>query len=129
MKQEKFSPQKRLNSFSYAINGLKTLWIEEHNARIHFFLAVIVILMGLYFKITMYDWMAVFFAIGFVLVTEIINTAIENISDFMSAEKDNRIKKIKDISAGAVLISAITAFIIGLLVFVPKFLILFQSGS
>ncbi|MBE8715347.1 diacylglycerol kinase family protein [Sphingobacterium hungaricum] len=129
MKQEKFSPRKRLNSFSYAINGLKTLWIEEHNARIHFFLAISVILMGLYFKITIYDWMAVFFAIGFVLVTEIINTAIENISDFISAERDNRIKKIKDISAGAVLISSITAFIIGLLVFAPKFLILFQSGS
>ena len=59
-------------------------------------------------------------AIGLVITSEIINSAIENISDFISPEKHDLIKKIKDLSAAGVLISAITAFVIGLIIFIPK---------
>lgn len=119
-KKERFSISKRIKSFSYAFNGLKALIKEEQNVWIHLLATIIVITLGWFFSISIFEWIAVIFAIGFVLVTEILNTAIENISDFISPEKNDSIKKIKDISAGAVLISAIVAFVIGLIVFVPK---------
>lgn len=122
MKHRKFSLSNRLKSFSYAFNGLKILIKEEHNARIHLFVAIVVVMAGFVFKISVNEWFAVLFAIGFVMAIELINTAIENISNIISPEKDDRIKKIKDLSAAAVLISALTALVIGLIIFIPKLL-------
>lgn len=76
--------------------------------------------MAFYFRIDVIEWVAILFAIGFVLTTEIINTALENICDLISKERNERIKTIKDLSAAAVLISAITALVIGIIVFLPK---------
>jgi len=123
MKPEKFSIKKRIKSFGYAFNGLRLLIKEEHNARVHIFATIIVIGLGWFFKISSLEWIVILFAIGFVFVTEILNTAIENISDFISPEKHNDIKKIKDLSAGAVLVASIVALVIGLIVFIPKCLI------
>ncbi|MEO5500957.1 MAG: diacylglycerol kinase family protein [Ginsengibacter sp.] len=122
MKQNKFSINKMLKSFVYAFNGLWLLLKEEQNARIHFVASVIVILAGFYFGLNAYEWMAILFSIGLVITVEIINTAIENIADFISPGKNEHIKTIKDISAAAVLISAIVAVSIGLIVFLPKLL-------
>ncbi|MBK8398010.1 MAG: diacylglycerol kinase family protein [Leptospiraceae bacterium] len=120
MNKEKFSIVKRLKSFIYALNGLKILILEEHNARIHLFAAICVVIAGIVFKISSLEWTAIIFAIGFVIALEIINSAIENMADFISPEKNEQIKKIKDLSAAAVLVGAITAFVIGLIVFIPK---------
>lgn len=120
MKQKKFSLMKRLNSFSYAFNGLKILFKEEHNFRIYFVAILGVIIASLLFKINRYEWIAITFSVGLVISFEIINSAIENIADFISPAKNEKIKRIKDLSAAAVLISAITALIIGLIVFLPK---------
>jgi undecaprenol kinase/diacylglycerol kinase (ATP) len=125
MKQQKFSTLKRLQSFKYAFNGLLVLIKEEHNARIHLFATIGVLIAGFTLKISTIEWFAVIFTCGFVLVTEIINSAIENLADFISPEKDERIKKIKDLSAAAVLVSAITALLIGLIIFIPEILNLF----
>lgn len=95
---------------------------EEHNARIHLFATVCVIIAGLFFNISMNEWIGVIFSIGLVFSLEIINSSIENIADFISPEKHEMIKKIKDLSASGVLISAITALIIGLIIFIPKIL-------
>ena len=120
MKQQRFSMLKRLESFKYAFNGLRILIKEEHNARIHLFAAICVIIAGVLLKISVYEWIAVIFSIGLVFSTEIINSSIENIADFISPEKHETIKKIKDLSASAVLISAIAALIVGLIIFIPK---------
>ena len=120
MKEEKFSIAKRLKSFTYAFAGLKVLFKEEHNARIHLFATVCVIVAGILFKISLLEWVAVAFAIGLVFSFEIMNTSVENIADFICPERDDRIKRIKDLAAAAVLVSAITAAVVGLLVFVPK---------
>jgi diacylglycerol kinase (ATP) len=120
MKEDKFSISQRLKSFHYALNGLKILIKEEHNARIHLFAAVCALIAGLLMKISSIEWIAIIFAIGFVIALEAINSAIENIADFISPRKNEQIKKIKDLSAGAVLISAITATTLGLIVFIPK---------
>ncbi len=120
MKSKKFSVKKRLKSFRYAFQGLKALLIEEHNARIHFVVAFIVVAAGVVFKLRPYEWIAVIFAIGVVITTEILNSAIENLCDFITPERNEKIKKIKDLAAAGVLISAISAGIIGLIVFLPK---------
>jgi diacylglycerol kinase len=124
MEHQKFSIIKRLKSFGFAFNGLKILVKEEHNSRIHIFATFCVLIAGFVLKLSAFEWIAVVFAIGFVITMEIINSAIENIADFVSPEKHYIIKKIKDLAAAAVLISAITSIIIGLIVFLPKILAL-----
>lgn len=119
MKQQRFSIRKRLKSFTYAFNGLRILFKEEHNARIHFIAAIGVIAFGFYFEIKNLEWLAILFSIGFVITMEIINTALENLADFVSPEKHEQIKKVKDLAAAAVFVSAVVALIVGLMVFIP----------
>jgi len=120
MKEEKFSIAKRLKSFTYAFNGLRILLREEHNSRIHLFATVCVVVAGVIFRISPLEWVAVVFAIGLVFGGEIFNSAIEDLADVVCPERDERIKKVKDLSAAAVLVSAFTALIIGLIIFIPK---------
>ena len=120
MKQKGFSISKRFKSFGYAFNGLKILIREEHNSRIHILAAMAAVIAGLFFQLSSIEWVAIVLAIGWVIALEIINSAIENLSDFVSRDQNEMIKKIKDLSAAGVLVGAITAVIIGLIVFVPK---------
>lgn len=121
-----FSLKDRLKSFSYAFSGLKTLWQEEHNFRIHIFAAILVFIAGVLFNISLIEWVAVILSIGVVLTAETINTSIEKLSDFVSPEKHETIKKVKDLAAAGVLISAATALLTGLIIFLPKLLTLFS---
>lgn len=121
----KFSIKKRLYSFRHALNGLKILIKEEHNARIHIGATVLVIIAGFLFKISPLEWIAVIFATGLVFASEILNTSIENLADFVSPDIQNRIKKVKDLAASGVLVSAITALLVGLFIFLPKIVLLF----
>ena len=122
MKSQKFSISTLVKSFGHALNGLKILFKEEYNARIHLLAAITVVIAGYFFEISTIEWIAIIFAIGLVLAMEAINSAIEGLADFVSPEKHEMIKKIKDLSAAGVLISAFAALIIGLIVFVPKLL-------
>ncbi len=120
MKESSFSVKKRLKSFGFAFNGLRILWVEEHNSRIQLVAALLVVAAGFFFKISKPEWMLVIFCVGLVFALEIVNSAIENICDFVSPEKHELIKKVKDLSAAAVLVGAITSSIIGLIIFAPK---------
>ncbi len=120
MAQEHFSLKKRIESFKYAFNGLKILVKEEHNSRVHLFAMIFVIIAGSIFDISKNEWIAVIFAVGFVTATELINSAIEYMADFIYPERHDAIKRIKDLAAGAVLISALSALLTGLLIFIPK---------
>lgn len=91
----------------------------ERNMWIHIVIAASVIILGLIVQITRLEWILIICCIGFVLVLEILNTAIENLTDLIAPDQNERAAKIKDVAAGAVLIAAITALIIGLFVFVP----------
>lgn len=119
-----FSVKARLASFKYAWRGLCLFVRQEHNAWIHCTIAVLVILAGFLFRISALEWVAVIFAIGLVLSAEALNTAIERLADTVQPQRDERIRDVKDIGAGAVLACAISAFVIGLIVFVPKLLAL-----
>ena len=120
MTNKRFSIKDRIRSFKPAFNGLKILIQEEHNSRIHVFAAVCVIIAGFVLNITAFEWRAVGFAVGLVIIIEIINSAFENIADFISPEDNEVIKKIKDLSAAGVLLSALIATGTGLIVFIPK---------
>jgi len=121
-KGHKFSLISRLESFSHAINGFKILIREEHNARIHFIAAIIVVVLGFVLQINMFEWVSIIFSIGLVFAFELINSALENLADFVSEDKHTLIKKAKDMAAGAVLSASITAFVIGVIIFLPKLL-------
>lgn len=120
MKQEKFSIKKRLRSFKYAFNGLRILIREEHNSWIHITIASLTLVAGFVLKISHSEWIAIVLCIGLVVSLELVNSAIENIADFVSPERNEEIKRIKDLSAAAVLIAAIISAIIGIIIFLPK---------
>jgi Diacylglycerol kinase len=82
---------------------------------------------GLLLGISILEWVAIIIVIGFVIALEAINSSIEKLSDFVSPEKHNQIKTVKDLSAAGVLIGAITAVIVGLLVFIPMIFALFTT--
>ena len=120
MTNNKFSISQRLKSFVYAFNGLKILLREEHNARIHLLVAMLAVVLGFVLEISQGEWLAVVLCIGLVMALELVNSAIENLADFVSPEKQELIKKTKDLAAGAVLSGAICAFVIGAIIFLPK---------
>jgi len=126
MKRNRFSIQQRLKSFQYAFNGLKTLLVEEHNARIHLFASIVVIGLAGYFQINRLEWIVILFFIALVWTAEAFNSAIENLADFVCIENHPQIKKVKDLSAAAVLIIAFAALVVGLIVFFPYLKSLFN---
>ena len=115
-----FSVKARVKSFGYAFAGIKHFLSSQHNAWIHLMGTVVVIFLAVGFHVSNSEAIALTFAVGIVWVSELFNTAIEKIMDFISVEKNQKIKIIKDLSAAAVLIAAITAAVAGCLVFIPK---------
>lgn len=122
MARNRFSWRQRGNSFRYAFEGIRALFQTEHNAWIHGAFTVVVITLAFIFKVSRLELMLLILAMAIVWITEIINTAIEKAMDFVSAEKHPKIKLVKDLAAAAVLVSAVAAFLIGLIIFLPKIL-------
>lgn len=116
---KRFSVVRRAESFTHAGRGLWVFARSTHNAWIHFSALVLAVLLGFFFHITRTEWMMLVFASGFVLAVEAFNTAIEIDIDLTSPDYHPYAKDTKDVAAGAVLISALTAAIIGALIFTP----------
>ena len=116
--------KKRLQSFGYAFRGIYSVFGTEANMKIHIGISLLVIICGIAFNISITEWMFCLLCIGLVVGAEMFNTAIENVVDLASPELHPLAGKAKDIAAGAVLICAIISVIIGLLIFVPKGLVL-----
>lgn len=114
---ERFSIVRRAKSFTYAGRGIWVFVKTTHNAWVHLFVLVLAVLLGLYFHITYIDWMLLIFAAGMVLTAEAFNTAIEIDINLTSPEYHPYAKDTKDVAAGAVLIAALTASLIGLGIF------------
>jgi diacylglycerol kinase len=108
---------KFLNSFRYAWNGLAMAFKEQLNIKIHLIIAVLVIVAGFYFNVTITEWCILIFAIALVISLELINTAIENLVDLVTLERKPLAGKIKDIAAAAVLVSAIASAVVGIIIF------------
>jgi diacylglycerol kinase (ATP) len=121
MKTENSGLQKLISSFGYACRGIYVFIQSEQNAKIHLLAAICAITAGFVLKISASEWCFIIFAIALVFVAEAINTAVEKLANQMSTEYNENIKMIKDVAAGAVLVCAIAALIIGLIIFLPKF--------
>ncbi|TSJ42407.1 diacylglycerol kinase family protein [Fluviicola chungangensis] len=119
-----FSISQRLLSFKHAFAGLRTLFSEEHNARIHLVSAIIALILGFVLRISLSEWVLLVIVIGIVFICELINTSLEALADFVSPEKHPQIKKVKDLAAAAVLISAVSALVTGIIIFLPKIITL-----
>jgi diacylglycerol kinase (ATP) len=123
-KPGKFTLKSRIGSFRYAFNGLSSLLKNEHNSRIHLVAAFIAISVAILLKISLSEWSLLIIAIGIVFVSEIINSAIETFSDLIDTEFNESIKRVKDYTAAAVLISAFIAVAVGCIIFIPKIIAL-----
>lgn len=109
----------RLKSVTYAFKGALKLISTEHSVMVQFSIGVLLSFAGFYFDITASEWLFQTLAIGLVMSVEGLNTAVEKIADFIHPEFHERIGFIKDIAAGAVFFAAITAIVIGLIIYVP----------
>ena len=119
---DSFTFSGRIRSVKFAIDGIVLMLRSQHNAWVHFAATISVVIAGGFFGITSVQWVAVIVAIVLVWVAEGLNTALELLCDVTTPEFHPIVKQAKDVSAGAVLISAIGALIIGLIVFVPYIL-------
>ncbi len=111
-----------IQSFRHALEGIKHTFQSERNFKIHTLCFTFAILCGFFFQISATKWCILLIVSGQVFAAETFNTCIEKIMDFIHPEKDIRIKYIKDMSAGAVLISACVAMIVGIILFLPPIL-------
>ncbi len=111
--------QKVLYSFKYAIQGLKYCFCTQRNMGIHAIVGIMVILLAFTLRISLTGMLFLLTAITFVMVTEILNTALEKAIDLFTSERNHLAHKAKDIAAGAVLLSSLFAVVIGLCILGP----------
>jgi diacylglycerol kinase (ATP) len=109
----------RLKSVGFAFKGAIKLITTEHSVMVQSSLVVIMSILGFYFNITKTEWLFQIFAFGLVLSIEGLNTAVEKIADFIHPDFHEKIGFIKDIAAGSVFFAAITAVVIGLVIYIP----------
>lgn len=106
--------------FADAWRGLATVFRTEWNFRVHLGVLVVVVVAGFAFGLERWEWCAVLAVAALVLVTEAFNTALEYFADTVHPEVDPGIRKTKDAGAGAVLVAAVAAAVVGAIVFLPK---------
>jgi diacylglycerol kinase len=111
----------RLRGIGFAAKGAFMLLRNEASIQVQAVIAVLVTIAGFYFKLSMTEWIMQIFAIGLVMSLEGLNTAVEEIANFVHPDFHKKIGYIKDIAAGAVFFTAITAIIIGCFIYIPKF--------
>ena len=103
----------------HALHGVRHILRHERNARIHLVFAILALLAGVALRVSAAELAAVFFAVVLVFLAEIFNTAIERTLDLIDLRENAKIKLIKDMAAGAVLVAATAAVLIGAAIFVP----------
>ena len=117
-----------IDSFRYALNGIAVSIKDERNLKIQMIVMMLVIIAGFILKISRTEWIICIILFALVISAEMINTAVENAIDYtreMTVDNDNELARIaKDVSAGAVLVLSIASAIVGLIIFIPKVLLL-----
>lgn len=107
-------------SFGCAFRGIACLLKGEVHARIHLAATIVVLGLGWWCAITPGEWIAIVLAIGVVWVAEALNTAIEYVADLAHPDEHPEVKRLKDLAAAAVLFASVVAFVVGLIVFLPR---------
>ncbi len=109
--------KKLIDSFSYAIEGIRHAFKTERNLRIHFLATTLVLLFAVLLGLTKIEMIILFFTISLVIIMELVNTVIEHLVDLVSPHYSAKAKVAKNVAAGAVLVTAINAVMVGLLIF------------
>jgi diacylglycerol kinase (ATP) len=109
-----------IDSFNYAVSGIITAIKTEKSMRLHYIIAVVVLLCSLFFDFNRTEFLLLLFAVSLVVITEMINTAIERTIDLITKEFHPLARLVKDVAAGAVLIAAINSLIVGYLLFFER---------
>jgi diacylglycerol kinase (ATP) len=121
--------KKIIRSFGFAFKGVAYATASQLNFRIHLAATALALLLGYLLHISLVEWLWVALAIALVLVTEIFNTMIETLTDLVSPGYNEKAGRIKDMSAGAVVIAAAFALFTGIVVFLPKLLLLINHAA
>ncbi len=117
--------KKQMRSFKFAWKGIMTCAGHEQNITFHLIVAILVVVAGFVFNITKAEWAAVVICIGMVITAELFNSSIERLVDMVSPQWQKIAGEVKDIAAGAVLVTAAAAAIVGIIVFLPYLLAIF----
>jgi diacylglycerol kinase (ATP) len=120
---------KFIRGFAYALNGIWHATATQLNFRVHLVAALVAVYAGYALHISKNEWLWIILCIALVLVAELFNTAVEFLVDLVSPEYNKKAGLVKDMSAGAVLITAIGALVIGMVIFVPKLLVLIHHAA
>lgn len=126
-KDKIINEKKLINSFKYAMEGIKTAYQEEQNLRVHTFVAILVVIASFILKLSVIEFAICIILIGLVLMAEFFNTAIENMVDMITLEENIHAKKAKDVAAAGVLVFALCSSIIGITIFLPKIITLINK--
>ena len=113
-------------SFKFAFEGIKAVFKEEPNLRIHFIFAIFALVAAFLLGFSTIEWLILAFTISFVLILELLNTALEAIVDLVSPEIKPEAKIAKDVSAAAVFLAAAFSVVVGIVLFLPKILLVFR---
>ncbi|OOQ58632.1 diacylglycerol kinase family protein [Mucilaginibacter pedocola] len=121
--------KKFIRGFGFAFNGLKYAYTTQLNFRVHVFAGLLAIAMGFFLQISAAEWNWVTLCIAMVLLTELLNTGIETLTDLVSPGYNKLAGHVKDVSAAAVLVTAFFALVTGCIIFLPKILALFNHAA
>lgn len=111
-----------LKSVGYALNGWKAFFGSEKNGQIQIVIGIATVIGGFAFHLSVLEWIAILFCLALIPTLEMLNSALEKLCDLVEPAKNDKIKFIKDVAAGAVLWSTIFVIIIGAIIFIPKIL-------
>ena len=114
------SPQKHVRRFGFAFQGIIHVILNEANFRVHLLTACFVSILAYVLRFSTSEWAILLVTIGLVLASEMVNSAMEELTDHLVKEHHEGVRIVKDVAAGSVLISAIISVIIGIILFVPK---------
>ncbi len=108
-----------LKSFSHAFRGLVKIFFEEQNLKIQTTVGLVVLIFALFLQISRLEWVLLVFVISLVILLEIVNSAVERITDVLKPRINSYVKEIKDIMAAGVLLASIAATVVGIIIFWP----------
>ena len=129
IKKERARDKRLVDSFNFAIEGLISSLKNEKHMKVHILAAIIIVILAIIINASKVEILIISLSVSFVLITELINTAVEAIVDLVSPERHPLAKLAKDVAAGAVLVAAINALCVGYLLFYDKLLDIFDGAN
>ena len=129
IKKERARDKRLVDSFNFAIEGLISALKNEKHMKVHILAAIIIVILAIVINASKVEILIISLSVSFVVITELVNTAVEAIVDLVSPERHPLAKLAKDVAAGAVLIAAINALCVGYLLFYDKLLDIFDGAN